>query len=52
MGLPTGVFGTALVTVLYPTMARLFAEDRSRFMQTFRRSVGVIFFTLAPWPPV
>ena len=48
VGLPTGVFGTALVTVLYPTMARLFAEDRSRFMQTFRRSVGVIFFTLAP----
>ena len=48
VGLPTGVFGTSLVTVLYPTMARLFAEDRSRFMQTFRRSVGVIFFTLAP----
>jgi len=46
--LPSGVFGTALVTVLYPTMARLYADDRTRFTDTFRRSVGIVYFTLAP----
>ncbi|OPZ65539.1 MAG: putative peptidoglycan biosynthesis protein MurJ [Firmicutes bacterium ADurb.Bin506] len=46
--LPSGVFGTALVTVLYPTMARLYGDDKTRFIDTFRRSVGVVFFTLAP----
>lgn len=48
VGLPGGVFGTALVTVLYPNMARMYASDKKEFMNTFKRSVGIIFFTLIP----
>lgn len=49
VGLPVGVFGTALVTVLYPTFARMHSEGtREDFAKTFRRSVGVVFFTLVP----
>jgi len=46
--LPVGVFGTALITVLYPTLARLFSEDKSEFSRTFRRSIGIVFFALLP----
>lgn len=46
--LPVGVFGTALITVLYPTLARLFSEDKSEFARTFRRSIGIVFFALLP----
>jgi putative peptidoglycan lipid II flippase len=49
VGLPVGVFGTALVTVLYPTLARMYSENTSDdFTKMFRRSVGVVFFTLLP----
>ena len=44
--LPVGVFGTALTTVLYPTLARLYSEDKSEFSRTFRRSIGIVFFIL------
>ncbi len=48
VGLPVGVFGTALITVLYPALARLYSEDKSEFSRTFRRSVGIVFFILLP----
>jgi len=46
--LPVGVFGTALITVLYPTLARLYSDDKSEFSRTFRRSIGIVFFALVP----
>ena len=46
--LPVGVFGTALITVLYPTLARLYSDDKSEFSRTFRRSIGIVFFVLVP----
>jgi putative peptidoglycan lipid II flippase len=49
VGLPVGVFGSALVTVLYPALARMYSENkRDDFSKMFRRSVGVVFFTLLP----
>ena len=48
VALPVGVFGTALITVLYPTLARLYSEDKSEFSRTFKRSVGIVFFILLP----
>ncbi len=48
VALPVGVFGTALITVLYPTLARLYSVDRSEFSRTFRRSIGIVFFILLP----
>lgn len=48
-GLLLSLFVTALVTVLYPTLARLTAQgDRSGFVSAVRRSLGVLTLVTVP----
>ncbi|MBE3584481.1 MAG: murein biosynthesis integral membrane protein MurJ [Limnochordaceae bacterium] len=49
MGLVPGIIGTAVVTVMYPTLAKLAAEkDWARFGRAFAESVKMINFILIP----
>jgi putative peptidoglycan lipid II flippase len=47
--LPSGIFGTALVTVLYPTLAKMYStRPEGEFALTFEKSIGVVLFMLTP----
>lgn len=47
--LPSGVFGTALVTVLYPTLAKIHStRPEAEFALTFEKSIGLVLFMLTP----
>lgn len=49
MGLAPGVFGVAVTTVMYPTLARLAAaRDWRRFVTVFAGSVKIITFIMIP----
>lgn len=49
VALPSGILGTALVTVLYPTLARMYASGfETEFIRTLERSVRIIVFLLIP----
>ncbi len=49
MGLVPGVVGFAIVTVIYPTLARLSAaRDWSRYSRAFSESMGIVSFVLVP----
>lgn len=47
--LPQGIFATAVIIVLYPTLVELLAEkDTDSFTAQIRRGVSLLFFVLLP----